>query len=101
MTTAVASAIGAYVNAAQAGAGIEPRGEPAGQSFADLVEAAGTSALNAGHRAEAATMAAMQGDAEVSELVTAIADAEVALQTVVAIRDQVVQAYQEILRMPI
>jgi two-component system cell cycle sensor histidine kinase/response regulator CckA len=54
MTTPVASAIGAYVNAAQGGAGIEPRGEAAGQSFADLVEKAGTSALNAGHRAEAA-----------------------------------------------
>jgi len=33
--------------------------------------------------------------------VTALADAELALQSVVAIRDQVVQAYQEILRMPI
>ena len=34
-------------------------------------------------------------------MVTAVANAELALQTVVAVRDQVVAAYQEIMRMPI
>ena len=34
-------------------------------------------------------------------VVTAIAAAETQLQTVIAVRDQVIQAYQEILRMPI
>ena len=46
-------------------------------------------------------VAAVEGKANVAEVVTAVANAELALQTVVAVRDQVVQAYQEILRMPI
>jgi flagellar hook-basal body complex protein FliE len=33
--------------------------------------------------------------------VTAIAAAETQMQTVIAVRDQVISAYQEILRMPI
>ena len=43
----------------------------------------------------------MTGQTETHELVQAIARAEVALETVVAIRDKVVEAYQEILRMPV
>ena len=43
----------------------------------------------------------IQGEANVSDVVTAVAEAEVTLQTVVAVRDKVVEAYKEILRMPI
>ena len=35
------------------------------------------------------------------DVVTAVANAELTLETVVAIRDQVIQAYQEVIRMPI
>lgn len=101
MTMPVSSAIGAYVNAARNGPGMEPQGQAAGQNFADLVKGAAESALESGQRAEAMTLEAIDGNAEVADVVTAVADAELALQTVVAIRDQVVQAYQEILRMPI
>ncbi len=101
MTSPVASAIGAYVNAAKAGPGMEAQAQPAGQNFADLMKGAAESALETGQKAEAVTVQAIEGNAEVADVVTAIADAELALQTVVAIRDQVVQAYQEILRMPI
>ncbi|MDF3606860.1 flagellar hook-basal body complex protein FliE [Paracoccus sp. DMF-8] len=45
--------------------------------------------------------AAMTGQAETHDLVQAIARAEVALETATAIRDKVVEAYQEILRMPV
>jgi flagellar hook-basal body complex protein FliE len=44
-------------------------------------------------------MAAGQGD--IVNVVTAIAAAETQMETVMAVRDQVIQAYQEILRMPI
>lgn len=101
MTANLTSAIGAYTNAARGGAGIEPRAQEAGQSFSELVQSAAESALQSGLRAEEVTLEAIDGSAEVSEVVTAIADAEIALQTVVAMRDQVVAAYQEILRMPI
>lgn len=51
--------------------------------------------------AEAMTQQAAMGRADLVDVATAIAAAEVSLETVVTLRDQVVQAYQEILRMPI
>jgi flagellar hook-basal body complex protein FliE len=42
-----------------------------------------------------------QGKAELIDAVTAVSSAETSLQTVIAIRDQVISAYQEIMRMPI
>lgn len=44
---------------------------------------------------------AMTGSTDTHQLVQSIAQAEIALETVVAIRDKVVEAYQEILRMPV
>ena len=43
----------------------------------------------------------MTGTTETHQLVQSIAQAEIALETAVAIRDKVVEAYQEILRMPV
>ena len=43
----------------------------------------------------------MRGTTDTHELVQSIAQAEIALETAVAIRDKVVEAYQEILRMPV
>ncbi|MEQ8403549.1 MAG: flagellar hook-basal body complex protein FliE [Oceanicaulis sp.] len=51
--------------------------------------------------AESMTQAAATGQAELVDVVTAVAAAEVQLETVVAVRDQVIRAYQEIMRMPI
>lgn len=48
-----------------------------------------------------AATGAMTGKTDTHELVQSIAQAEIALETVVAIRDKVVEAYQEILRMPV
>lgn len=50
---------------------------------------------------DSTSAAAMTGQADTHDLVQAIARAEVALETAVAIRDKVVEAYQEILRMPV
>ena len=48
-----------------------------------------------------AAVGAMSGETATHDLVQAIAQAELALETAVAIRDKVVEAYQEILRMPV
>lgn len=53
------------------------------------------------HQAEETAKAAMTGDADPHALVEALAQSELAVETVVAVRDKVVQAYQEILRMPV
>ena len=47
------------------------------------------------------SLKAVAGEAELSEVVTAVANAETALQTVVTVRDRIITAYQEIMRMPI
>jgi flagellar hook-basal body complex protein FliE len=45
--------------------------------------------------------AQVQGKADLVDVVTAVSSAEASLETVMAIRDQVINAYQEIMRMPI
>ena len=57
--------------------------------------------VDAGHKADAQTTAALTGKADLTQVVTAVAQAELALQTTNAIRDKVVQAYQDIMRMAI
>lgn len=95
-------AIAAYKAAAQSsGAGLQPREGASGANFAELLKGAAGDAAASARSAEHMVAAAIDNKADVSEVVMAVANAELALQTVVTIRDRVVQAYQEILRMPI
>lgn len=80
--------------AAQAGAAQAP-------SFGDMVSDAVGSVEASVQNAEQLTTQAATGQAEMIDVVTAVAAAEVQLETVVAVRDQVIRAYQEIMRMPI
>ena len=48
-----------------------------------------------------AIFAHTQGKAQLIDVATAISAAETSLETVMAVRDQVINAYQEIMRMPI
>lgn len=50
---------------------------------------------------DVAASAAMQGQGGTETLVSSIAEAQMAMETAVAIRDRVVEAYQDILRMPV
>ncbi len=50
---------------------------------------------------EQTAMAAMTGDADPHALVQALAETQLAVETAVTVRDKVVEAYQEILRMPV
>lgn len=82
--------------------GLEPRTDPAGGGdFAGLVRDAASSAAEAVGAGEKATVQAMTGGAELTDIITAVSNAELTLQTVVVVRDRVIQAYQEIIRMPI
>ena len=51
--------------------------------------------------ADRAAIGAMGGTSDTQALVQSIAEAQMAMETAVAIRDRVVEAYQEILRMPV
>ncbi len=104
MTVRAADAIAAYTNAAkQIAPGFEPTGaeSTAGSSFADLLKNVAGGAVEAGKEADRMSALALDGKAGVTEVVTAVANAELTLQTVVAVRDRVVEAYQQILSMPI
>jgi len=52
-------------------------------------------------RGEATAQASMTGGADPQALVQALAQTELAVETAVTVRDKVVEAYQEILRMPV
>jgi flagellar hook-basal body complex protein FliE len=52
-------------------------------------------------RGESLATAAMTTGADPYALVTALAQTELAVETAVTVRDKVVEAYQEILRMPV
>lgn len=105
MPANIASAVSAYAKTAArpdtAGA-MDPRpGKDPGTDFASLLKEAAHGAIEAGRQGEIKSMEAVAGKADVTEVVTAVTNAEVALQTAVAIRDRVIQAYQEILHMPL
>ena len=51
--------------------------------------------------AETQMTQSIQGQGSMIDVVTAVSSAEASLQTVIAVRDQVISAYQEIMRMPI
>lgn len=103
MTVNVGTAISAY--ARQAGkamsGGMEPRSADPGQSFGELLGESVQGAIDSGRIAEKATSDAIKGKADLNEVVAAVNNAEITLQTVLAVRDRVIQAYQDIVRMPI
>jgi len=100
MTIDPVSAARAYQQAAQA---MNTGGVEAGDSldFGNLVQQAISQAGQATQAAEGQAMQVAAGRGDIVDVVTAIAAAETQLQTVMAVRDQVISAYQEILRMPI
>ena len=75
--------------------------QPAGSSFADVLQTVVTDAVQASRNAEVQMKAQVQGKANLVDVVTAVASAETSLQTVLAVRDQVIQAYQQIMQMSI
>ena len=73
----------------------------AGPSFGDLVNNVIGQAIQTSHNAEAQMTAQAKGKADLLDVVTAVSSAQTSLQTVMAVRDQVISAYKEILAMQI
>jgi flagellar hook-basal body complex protein FliE len=99
------SAMRAYAAAAKSAGmggatGIED-GNDASVSFGNMLQNAVSSAQRAGAVAETAAMNSAVGRADIVDVATAVAAAETTLQTMVAVRDEVIRAYQDIMRMPI
>jgi len=100
-TQSIANAVRAYEEAVR---GRPPRPETrqasTGDDFASLVKGAIEEAKKIGEKSEKLSIAGIADRADIGKVVTAVAEAEVALQTVVAIRDKVIEAYKDIIRMP-
>ena len=102
MMTALAAAK-AYA-AAQGQTNIKPPapgGEDGGMDFGAILKNAMGDVMHASKAAEMQITKQVQGKAELIDVATAISAAEASLETVMAVRDQVISAYQEIMRMPI
>ena len=76
-------------------------GEKQTSGFDDMLQSAIDQVAAAGRKADAQSTQAVTGKADVVDVVTAVAESEAALQTLVAVRDKVIAAYEEIMRMPI
>jgi len=72
-----------------------------GESFGKLLQNAATGVVDALGKSEQRSLQAVTGKADLAAVTEAVTNAQMALQTVVAVRDKVIAAYQDILKMPI
>jgi flagellar hook-basal body complex protein FliE len=70
-------------------------------SFSDVLEQSARDSLDTLKTGEKMSAKAITGEADITDVVQAVGAAEITLQTVVGIRDKLVSAFQEIMRMPI
>jgi flagellar hook-basal body complex protein FliE len=106
MATTFNAATAAYTNAArlmgEAGRTAEPRAVPGqGPDFAAALADAMQGIVEQGRIADAKAIDLVNGQGSVVDVVTAISQTEMAMETMVAVRDRVISAYEEIMRMPI
>ncbi|MEM1343070.1 MAG: flagellar hook-basal body complex protein FliE [Pseudomonadota bacterium] len=70
-------------------------------SFAETLAKAAQEITDTLQRGENVAQAATRGQGDAQAVVEALTATELALQTAVTVRDRVVEAYQEVLRMPV
>ncbi len=68
--------------------------------FEELITEALDKARDAGYQGESVSAKSLENKAEYHELVTAVNNADLTLRTVVAVRDRMISAYQDIIKMP-
>jgi len=101
MPIPLSNAIAAYANTAASGLkGGGAAKAPAGPSFGEMLEEAAQTTVATLHKGEQMSAAGVLGKADLADVVNAVSNAEVTLQAVTTVRDKVISAYQEILRMP-
>jgi flagellar hook-basal body complex protein FliE len=102
------SAANAYANISRLGTGTDPAGlasssdaATGGPDFSAILKDVMHSVSASGAKADAQTQAVAMGKANMVDVVTAVAESETAIATLVSVRDKVIAAYQDILKMPI
>jgi flagellar hook-basal body complex protein FliE len=100
MSAALTRALAAYGAPPPTRPGAGPEAA-AGTGFGQLLKAELQGAVRDLELGENASIRAATGRASVQEVVEAVAQAELSLQKITAVRDRVINAYQEIMRMPL
>jgi flagellar hook-basal body complex protein FliE len=105
MAALPAAAAAAYQSIAKIGGGApgaQAIAPAAGQgSFSDFLTGAIKDSVSTMKSGEQLATQQVAGNANIVDVVNAVNSAEITLDTVVAVRDKVVQAYQSIMNMPI
>ena len=98
-----ASAYAKLARLADPGAGLHKANgsETGGPNFGAMVKEAIGAVVEAGRKSDAQAQAMAAGKANLVDVVTAVTETEVAIESMVSVRDKVIQAYEEIMRMPI
>ena len=105
--TSISNAIAAYNATAKVAQGeIDPQQQsgaqtPVGSDFASLLRDGAKAAIDASKKSELLSEQALAGKADIRDVVAAVNNSALTLQTVVAVRDKVINAYNSILQMPI
>ena len=105
MNMPASTAANAYANAAKMfedaskSTGLETKVE--GPSFTSVLEDTVGNLTKTGEKSDQNLIAMTQGKADIIDVVTAVAETELTVQALVSVRDRVITAYQEVLRMPV
>lgn len=101
--SSVANAYASLARLTDPGAGVaKAAGDVAGgPNFSSMLKDAMGAVAQAGRGADTQAQAMAVGKANVVDVVTAVAESETAIETLVSVRDKVIQAYDEIMKMPI
>ena len=75
--------------------------ESGGPSFGAMVKDAINSVVETGRKSDGLAQGMAAGKANIVDVVTAVSETEVAVEAMVSVRDKVISAYEEIMRMPI
>jgi flagellar hook-basal body complex protein FliE len=84
-----------------AGSAASGDGAAGGPSFSSILKDVVHAVSAAGAKADAQTQSVAMGKANMVDVVTAVAESETAIATLVSVRDKVIAAYEDILKMPI
>jgi flagellar hook-basal body complex protein FliE len=104
MPTPTAAAANAYASLARLrdpAAGLTPNAGSSEPKFGDMLKDVISSVSQTAHKSDAQAQAVAAGKANMIDVVTAVADTETTIQTLVSVRDKVIAAYEDILKMPI
>jgi flagellar hook-basal body complex protein FliE len=105
MATPAAAAANAYAALARMrepannlGRDTEPQDGP---NFGSVLKDVMQAVTDAGRKSDTQAQSVAMGKANMIDVVTAVAESETAIQTLVSVRDKVIAAYEDILKMPI